>query len=772
MPIKDPVNNHDEKVISHQGSGDFLDLLLDIGYEPTDNLDLTAVLRDVLASAIRSVGADGGFIVVLDEGGWPSHWFVFRDGVGRLVPPFPTRNIVDRGIMGWVIQHRRGDLVSDLANDLRWFHLPRLPVGSGRGSALCMPLLVQERAIGVLAVVHQVPGFFEKQHLMVLQGVVDPATLSIENARLYEQVHRRGEEMAALSEMALNISADQPLDRLLNTVVAQAMDLLRCQGGGLFIWQEDSGELTLAAAYDPEIDLHGMRVSAGEGLVGHVFQTGDPLTQEEYEDLSDGDPDRVDGGVSTGLPTATAIAVPLVWQGKRLGVLTCTDRTTGRHFDRRDRHLLTLLGQQAATTIASVQLYEQTSRRLEELTVLNETFQDIMATLDLDEILAILPQRVMDLLGSGACSIALVDPDTKDLVFRAASGGGADTVIGERVPWGKGIVGAAAQLLEPIFVSDVAQDERFFNDIDEKQTKFVTESILAVPMISRGRVVGVVEGLNKPTGFNAEDERLLSAVASLAASVVENANLLTAQREMDALRDNLTNMIIHDLRSPAGTISNSLQLLGKLAQSAESDQATQLVDIASRAAQRLMNLVDSLLDIGRLEAGQELTDRHPVSVKALIQSAVDQLSLFSRRKQMRVAVECPEYLPVIMADGGMIERVLVNLINNALKFTPAGRELTVLADVDDDFVYIRVRDTGPGIPKEYQLQIFDRFTRARDRKEMDGFGLGLAFCRLAIEAHGGRIWVEGSEGEGSTFVFTLPLGKERGRPVARTETHQ
>jgi signal transduction histidine kinase len=712
---------------------------------------------------MRSVGADGGFVLVLDEWGWPSHWFVLRNGVGRLVPPFPARKIVEQGIVGWVIEHHRGDVVNDLATDPRWLHLPRLPVASERGSALCMPLLVQDRAIGVLAVMHPTPGFFEKQHLMGLQGVVDPATLSIENARLYEQIRRQGEEMAALGEMALNISADQPLDRLLNTIVAQAMALLRCQGGGLFIRQEEADELTLAAAYDPEIDLHGMRVPVGEGLIGHVFETGIPLTQAEYEDWG-----QADRSLSTGLPAATAIAVPLVWQGQKLGVLVCTDRTAGRHFDRRDLHLLTLLGQQAAATIASVQLFEQTSRRLEELTVLNNTFQDIVAASDLDEILQILAQRVMDLLSSEACSIALVDPDTQDLVFRAASGGGAVTVIGERVPWGKGIVGAAAQSREPVFVPDVTQDERFFAEVDKEQREFVTHSILAVPMISRGRVVGVVEGLNKDGGFTVEDERLLTAVASLAAGVVENAHFLSSQREMDSLRENFTHMIVHDLRSPVGTISNSLQLLGNLAQSAESDQATQLVDIASRAAQRLMNLVDSLLDIGRLEAGQELTDRHPVSVKALIQSAVDQLALFSRRKQMRVTVECPEYLPVIIADGGMIERVLVNLINNALKFTPAGRELTVAADVDDDFVYIRVRDTGPGIPKEFQRQIFDRFSRAQDRKEMDGFGLGLAFCRLAVEAHGGSIWVEGSEGEGSTFAFSLPLGRDRGRPVARS----
>jgi signal transduction histidine kinase len=410
-------------------------------------------------------------------------------------------------------------------------------------------------------------------------------------------------------------------------------------------------------------------------------------------------------------------------------------------------------------TIASAQLHEQTSRRIQELTFLNQTIQDITVTLDLDEIFEILTQRVMDLLRIGACSIALLDRETNELVFRVASGGGADTVIGERVPWGQGIVGAAAQLGKPINVFDVGQDDRFYQEIDKKQAKFITQSILAVPMISRGQVVGVVEGLNKPGGFDAEDERLLSALASLAASVVENANLISAQRELEALRENLTSMIVHDLRSPVGTISNSLQLLSRQLEGTELDQALQLIDIAGRATQRLMNLVDSLLDISRLEAGQELADQQPVAIKVLIRAAVDQLALYAQRKNMHLTTECPDRLPVVMADAGMLERVFVNLINNAIKFTPVGGEVSVKVEEEPGHILVRVQDNGPGIPSEHRRRIFDKFARVRDRERLGGFGLGLAFCRLAVEAHGGRIWVESPTGQGSTFVFTLPLAR-------------
>jgi GAF domain-containing protein len=759
MSFKDPAVSHGEQTDSSQTLGETLDLFLGAGSASRNGLDLTAVLRDVLSSTAGSIGAEAGFFLVLDEGGQPSHWFVLQGDEGEFVSPMHARTLAEGGVVGWVIQNKRGDVVDDIASDPRWLTSPYVPVPDKGGAALCLPLVTSDRVVGVLTLVHPQPGYFTRRHLSLLLGVAERAALSIENARLYETVRRRAEEMTALSEVALNISADQPFDRLLDTVVVQAMELLHCSGAGVFLWREKDSRLELVASYDPEIDLTGLRVSSGEGLAGRVFETGDVLAVDENEDwLWRKSP-------SSGLPAPTAIAASLLWQGRSLGVLVGTDRAPSRRFDHHDRHLLTLLANQAAAVIASVQTHEETSRRLQELTFLNQTIQDITATLDLEEIFAVLTQRVKDLLGIGACSIALVDRVTNELVFRMASGGGSELVIGQRVAWGRGIVGAAAESGAPVNVSDVAQDDRFYQEMDKKQSAFVTQSILAVPMISRGKVVGVVEGLNKPGGFDSEDERLLSALASLVAPAVENADLVSAQRELEALRENLIHMIVHDLRSPVGTISNSLQLLGRMVEGLESDQAVQLVEISGRATKRLLNLVDSLLDMSRLEAGHELTDLRPVSIKLLIKSAIDQLALYAQRKRMQLSVDCPDDLPFIMADGGMIERVLVNLLNNALKYTPADGEVGIKVEVKRDSVYVRVSDSGPGIKPEFRSQIFDKFARAQDRERTGGFGLGLAFCRLAVEAHGGLIWVESIPGEGSTFVFTLPLERPTDDPA-------
>jgi len=761
MTDKVPAIRRAEPPDSRSSLTDPADLLSRLDREVKNSFDLSAVLKSVLSVVMDSVNADIGSILVLDEAGEPSHWVIRSADRDRAVLSVYAWPIVQQGAVARAIRERRGDWVCNLTSAPDWWTVFDLHVRYGgdqatvplslsaqaAGSALCLPLLAHGRVAGVLILIHSASEGLQAHHLTLLQASAARMALSVESARLYETARRRAEQMAALYEATLNISADQPLDRLLDTLIAQLMDLLRCQGGGVFLWREQDARLELAAAYDPEIDLRGMRIAPGEGLVGQVFETRNPLVLDEH---------TVETDLSSRLAVPAAVAAPLIWQGQPLGVLIATDRTPGRHFDRDDRRLLTLLANQSAAVIASAQLHEQTARRLKELTFLNETIQDITATLDLDEIFAVLTARVKDLLGIEACSIALVERETNELVFRSASGGGAQTVVGERVPWGQGIVGAAAQSGRSVNVSNVWQDERFFRQVDQKQDGFVTQSILAAPMISRGRVVGVVEGLNKPGGFDGEDERLLSALAMLVASVVDNANLVSAQRELEQLRENLTHMIVHDLRSPIGTVANSLELLSAPREGA-SAQADALIDIATRAVKRVLTMVESLLDISRLEAGQELLLRQPVSLSAVARSAAEQLALYQKRKRIRLDLQWSEPLPSVMADEEMIERVLINLIDNALKFSPVDSVVILSLAVEHNTFYVRVQDNGPGIPAEHQQHIFNKFARVQMQNNVRGIGLGLAFCRLAVEAHGGRLWVESASGQGSTFVFTLPL---------------
>jgi len=187
----------------------------------------------------------------------------------------------------------------------------------------------------------------------------------------------------------------------------------------------------------------------------------------------------------------------------------------------------------------------------------------------------------------------------------------------------------------------------------------------------------------------------------------------------------------------------------------ESQQA--LMSIAIRSAGRLSRLVDSLLDLRRLEAGQMVLSRAQTNVNQLIAEAAEQVLPAAEGKDTVLRVELPPRLPFVSMDGDMIRRVIINLMDNAVKYTPRGGSIAVGAKATVTEVTISVRDNGPGIPPSEHTRVFNKFARLQREAAPKGLGLGLAFCRLAIEAHGGKIWVESAVGRGSTFLFTLPL---------------
>jgi signal transduction histidine kinase len=231
---------------------------------------------------------------------------------------------------------------------------------------------------------------------------------------------------------------------------------------------------------------------------------------------------------------------------------------------------------------------------------------------------------------------------------------------------------------------------------------------------------------------------------------------LSDRLALEELRDDLMSMIVHDLRSPLGNIISSLDLL-QSAPADDQEMVNSLVTIAARSAERLSRLVDSLLDLRRMEAGELELQRKPVSLEPLLHEAVEQVQPTAAAKSIRVRQSTAPELPAAAADADLIRRVVVNLLDNALKYTPQGGLITVSAKQAQNMITVRVRDTGPGIPEGEQQRIFEKFRRVQRVSAPKGLGLGLAFCKLAVEAHGGQIWVENSARRGAAFSFTLPI---------------
>lgn len=528
-------------------------------------------------------------------------------------------------------------------------------------------------------------------------------------------------------------------------------------------------------------------------------------------------------------------------------------------------------GYQDKQQIAAVQ------KRLRELTFLHETSQVLTATLDVEGVLRSLMTQVRDYFQVEAASVALLEEGTGALVFRVAVGKASQEVIGLRLMPGQGVASWVVQTGKPTVVPLAHSDERFYSGVDDK-TDFFTRTMLVVPIKVEGHPIGVIEALNPAVGaFDEDAQRLLLAVADLAAVAIHNAELyervrqaerryeslfdesadpiivldlegrilnvnqqviemldrrhedlggadfcdaLGMEREqcweairqiqqgqhfvtemrlevrgpsgteprtleahmakidyggreaiqwvghdvservaLEQMREDLTHMIIHDLRNPLGSIMSSVQLIRTAI--IERDRTLpimKLLGIAMRSGQKLYRLIDSLLDMGRLESGETELNRTSVSPEALVREAAEQIHPLALSRGQTLEVQVAPDLPDVLADGDMVLRVLTNLMDNAVKFNLREGRTTVKAEQVGEEIRFTVMDTGPGIPPESRQRIFDRFTRLESAEGIKGTGLGLAFCKLAVEAHGGRIWIESELGQGSRFYFTLPVG--------------
>jgi signal transduction histidine kinase len=229
-------------------------------------------------------------------------------------------------------------------------------------------------------------------------------------------------------------------------------------------------------------------------------------------------------------------------------------------------------------------------------------------------------------------------------------------------------------------------------------------------------------------------------------------------RELEGLRDSLTHMIVHDLRTPLTSVVTGLETLQALGELDEMRQ--QILGIAVEGGETLLGMISDLLDISKTEDGSLKLHREPVDAAARAAQCLQQVAALAADRGLRLSAQVEEGLPPLVADREKLRRVIVNLLGNALRFTPEGSvTLSVARDPDGAGLRFAVIDTGEGIPEEAFARIFDKFGQVESHRagRKTSTGLGLTFCKMAVEAHGGRIWVESRLGEGSTFAFTIPL---------------
>lgn len=287
------------------------------------------------------------------------------------------------------------------------------------------------------------------------------------------------------------------------------------------------------------------------------------------------------------------------------------------------------------------------------------------------------------------------------------------------------------------------------------------KSLITVPMIASGKVVGALTLVSSRDDrrYTAEDQSLAEELGRRAALAVENARLFDQAQQATRDRDEMLGVVAHDLRNPLNTIFMASQLLLELIPEAEQPKHHRQLEIVKRAAGRMDQLIQDLLDVRRIEGGHLTLDRRPVDPRIVVGEAVDLLRPIAQASSLRLETEIAPQSPPVSVDPPRIQQVLSNLVGNAIKFTPAGGEISLRVTPVDGEVRFAVVDTGAGIAPDALPHIFGRFWQGK-RADRRGIGLGLTIAKGIVEAHGGRIWVESQPGAGSSFYFTVPLAEQ------------
>ncbi len=678
-----------------------LELLYHISRELAAALDLRTVLQSVLSLSMDNIGAISGSLIVLDDNAQPVESAIIYGSQVFEHTNQQLRATLERGLAGWVTRQRQAVLVPDTSQDDRWLRRPDdAPDRTGPKSALSAPLLVRDRLVGVMTLVHPKPGSFTHEHLALVQAIADQAGIAVFNARLYAESQRQVQVMTAVAESAAVITATFQLDDVLQRILEQISQALNTEAVSLALIdpQEDVLEFKASAGGRPQ-SIIGIRLEMGQGIAGWVAREGRGVVVPDVKEDSRFHPE-ID--TITGFETKAVACAPIRSRGKVIGVLEALNPLEG-FFDPDALMVLTGIGSLAGTAIHHAQLFEQLQAAHQRY---RELFED-----------SIDPIIITDWNGRVIEVNRQVDSTT---------GFPKDALRNMRI----------GQLLR----LDESKLEANFEDLSYSRT------------ISYESTLQTQTGREIPIQLNVREVDI-DGVPHLKWIFRD----ITERKNLETLRNDLISMIYHDLRSPLANVVSSLDVVASLFSQEDDPAIKSLLEIAIRSTERIQRLTNSLLDINRLEAGQPIVNLQPTDPLVLVGDAVETVAPIAKNKDQKLELNLPAQMSPVLVDGDMIRRVLSNLLENAVKFAPAGGKISVGAQQEGKWIQMWVKDNGPGIPASEHARIFDKYARLNAKEGPKGFGLGLAYCRLAVEGHHGRIWVDSSPGKGSCFSFTLPI---------------
>ncbi len=668
----------------------------------------------------------------------------------------------------------------DLISDPAFSAAPGSRVGAR--TVLGVPLMRGNRAIGSIGVWRTEVVPFSDAQIALLQTFADQAVIAIENVRLFKELETRNrdltealEQQTATSEILRVISQSQiDVQPVFDTIATAALKL--CSASSVNVFTFDGELIHLAALVNSRPGgAEAMRrlwprpPSRDAAAARAILTCSAVAIPDVLEDSS-----YLARAPAVAADFRSILAVPLVREGRPIGAIA-VGRPEPGPFPDTQITLLRTFAEQAVIAIENVRLFKELEARTTELTrsvgelkALGDVGQAVSSTLDLETVLSTIVSRATQLAGMDGGSIYEYDEGSEEFYLHTADRLPDDLVAALRakpIRKGEGALGRMATTGEPVQIRDIMDERSYQSRVREKLLRLGYRSLLVVPLLRDGRLLGgLAVNRSTPGDFDAQTIDLLKTFATQSALAIQNARLFreieVKSRQLETASQHksefLANMS-HELRTPLNAIIGFSEVLGERLFGDMNDKQAEYVRDITESGRHLLSLINEILDLSKIEAGRMELDVVEFDLAATIDNTLSLVRERAQRRGIALQSTVDAGVTTLHADERKVKQVLLNLLSNALKFTPEGGAIDVLVSATDKEVEIAVKDTGVGIAPDEQDSVFEEFRQVGSAaKKIEGTGLGLAISRKFVELHGGKIWVTSQLGAGSTFTFTLP----------------
>jgi PAS domain S-box-containing protein len=665
-------------------------------------------LYNVLSATAASVAASDASLFLFDPNGDLQHSLLISNFEVLSPGSEKLQELSEQGLVGWVREQRQGAVIADTNHDTRWYN-DEVNVIEFRqaGSALCVPIQLADQLIGILTVFASQPNHFDKSDLALLSIVADQAAIAISNARLFEAEQHRRRVADTLASITHVINSTLNIDKVLNLILEQLSLVVDYDSSSILLYEDSDDILAVQAArgFDDMEDALNVKLPFDEDIPNYqAIIEKKPILIPDV----DAEPRWIKSSSSENV--RSWIGAPLIARDKVVGILT-VDNYELNKYTPENVGIVAAFADQAATAVANAQAVTRLRNAEASYSALFEDNTDMIIITNY--------QGLILHVNRTACQVlrrhkeALIN---LDIAF-----------VDRRLP---GYLAEQAKRLK------VWREASFELEVKDAYRQLVPLEFKVRQVQFRGR--DCVQWVGRD---------------------------FSQRQEIEKMRQDMVNMLVHDLRGPIGNLISAIDLTSMLIENrAEPAKIVHFLEMGKRSGQAISDMVDSMLDVSRLEEGELPLQRGETNLNTLLQAVEDQVRHRALAKEMELKIHAaPSEADHVWLDSSMIRRVLVNLVGNAIKYTPDGGHVSLTTSVTaDNLLHFAITDDGPGISLSDQAHIFQKFSRVDHTSNTPGVGLGLAFCKLATEAHDGTISVE-SEGlpdKGSTFHVYLPIVAE------------